>query len=41
MLRGKVVFSGPPITCLSPKRALETFWMAEVAFLVRGWALWP
>lgn len=41
LLRGKVASSGLPITCLSPRRALETFWMAEVAFLVRGWALWP
>lgn len=41
LLRVMVAFSGPLITCLSPRRAPETFWMAEVAFLVRGWALWP
>ncbi|KAM9732422.1 protein Wiz isoform 9-T9 [Dama dama] len=34
LLRGKVASSGLPITCLSPRRALETFWMAEVAFLM-------
>lgn len=34
--RGKVIFSDLLITCQSPKKALETFWMAEVAFLVRG-----
>ncbi|XP_078299386.1 protein Wiz isoform X9 [Panthera onca] len=33
LLRGKVASSGPPITCLSPRRDPETFWMAEVAFL--------
>ncbi|KAM7241748.1 hypothetical protein CapIbe_006219 [Capra ibex] len=36
LLRGKVASSGLPITYLSPRRALETFWMAEVAFL-RVW----
>lgn len=33
LLRVMVAFSGPLITCLSPRRAPETFWMAEVAFL--------
>ncbi|KAM7140099.1 protein Wiz isoform 10-T12 [Molossus nigricans] len=32
-LRGMVASSDPHITCLSPRRAPETFWMAEVAFL--------
>ncbi|KAK2497018.1 hypothetical protein MC885_017019 [Smutsia gigantea] len=34
LLRGKVASSSPPITCLSPRRAPETFWMAKVAFLM-------
>ncbi|KAM8763622.1 protein Wiz isoform 14-T17 [Rhynchonycteris naso] len=33
-LRGMVASSGPPITYLSSRRAPETFWMAEVAFLM-------
>ncbi|XP_027951074.1 protein Wiz isoform X6 [Eumetopias jubatus] len=33
LLKGKVASSGPPITCLSPRRDPKTFWMAEVAFL--------
>ncbi|XP_077715722.1 protein Wiz isoform X9 [Canis aureus] len=33
LLKGKVASSGPLITCLSPRRDPETFWMAEVAFL--------
>lgn len=36
LLRGKVISFHLLITCQSPKKALETFWMAEVAFLVRG-----
>lgn len=36
LLRGKVTFFDLLITCQSPRKALETFWMAEVAFLVRG-----
>lgn len=33
LLRGKVISFHLLITCQSPKKALETFWMAEVAFL--------
>lgn len=36
LLRGKVIFFDLLITCLSPRKDHETFWMAEVAFLVRG-----
>lgn len=34
LLRGKVISFHLLITCQSPKKALETFWMAEVAFLM-------
>lgn len=34
--KGKVIFFDLHTTCPSPRKALETFWMAEVAFLVRG-----
>lgn len=36
LLRGKVIFFDLLITCLSPRKDHETFWMAAVAFLVRG-----
>ena len=34
LLRGKVISFHLLSTCQSPKKALETFWMAEVAFLM-------
>lgn len=36
LLKGKVIFFDLLITCLSPRKDHETFWMAGVAFLVRG-----
>lgn len=32
--KGKVIFFDLHTTCPSPRKALETFWMAEVAFLM-------